>query len=221
MKSFKKVAQEVEAGWLSYCETNDDTQFTDALQEWATKSARVAERKGVCHDSDFSDLRQEYILRFLETRDGNGMTIGARLRHCVADVNAAYNPASAAVNVPRRRSSTQEEAAGVNVRLDRGVGMVEMRPSEFRDDLYATKCIMLQNAETQDEINAILKALQDADPKYLDIWNKCIELDGDPVAIRREYGDYQGNKMLETLRVFLTTRTNIVEPNTVVRGYNA
>lgn len=221
MKSFKKVAQEVEAGWLNYCETQDDSQFTDALQEWASSNAGVAINRGVGRDDDFSDLRQEYILRFLETWDGNGMTIGARLRHCVADVNAAYNPASAAVNVPRRRSSTQEEAAGVNVRLDRGVGMVEMRPSEFRDDLYATKCIMLQNAETQDEINAILKALQDADPKYLDIWNKCIELDGDPVAIRREYGDYQGNKMLETLRVFLTTRTNIVEPNTVVRGYNA
>ena len=188
MKSFKKVAQEVEAGWLSYCETNDDTQFTDALQEWATKSARVAERKGVCHDSDFSDLRQEYILRFLETWDGNGKTIGSQLRNTVALVNRSYNPASAAVNVPHRRANRKEEAAGVNVRLDRGVGMVEMRPSEFRDDLYATKCIMLQNAETEDEINAILKALQDADPKYLDIWNKCIELGGDLRVKRMQHG---------------------------------
>lgn len=222
MKTTKELCLDTRAGWIAYCEDESSTQFTEALEAWATHNAALAIRKGVGLQSDFDDLKQEYTLKFLEIWSGDVTEIGPKLKNSVHAVNRVYNPASSAVQVPRSRHSGEGRAgSGVSRLSNRGVGMKEMNPSTYEEDDYSSECPLMENMINQDEIDAVLKSLQDADPKYLDTWNKCIDLEGDPVAIRREYGDRKGNEMLETLRLFLISKTNIVEPNTVERGQHA
>ena len=93
--------------------------------------------------------------------------------------------------------------------------MPEMSPVSYNPETMdqAEECEGLRLVELQDEVDAVKKAFKGTELES--VWKACLELGGDPVAIRREYGDYKGNKMLEDMRKYLTSKTNIVEPKTV------
>lgn len=63
--------------------------------------------------------------------------------------------------------------------------------------------------ERKDWVHHIRDTMNDAPEEIWEIWEACLELGSDPVAIRRTYGQYQGNQMLLAIKKYLVNHTDI------------
>lgn len=212
MTTYKKLCENVADAWAVYDQTGDDTQFAEALEAWALKNAYDAVGKGLCFKTDMEDVRQAYIQAFLEDWKPEQLGyVGLVLRYAASRVNRGYDLPSSPVTLPEYKTgSSRRNGKAVNPeRLSLSLS-VEFDPSTMD---HAVEHDGFAEVELRDEVNAVKAAIKDTELE--DLWDKCIELGGDPVAIRREFGQYQGNLILEKLRKYLVSKTNIVEPNTV------
>lgn len=211
MTTYKKLCENVADAWLISERTGDDTQFAEALEAWALKNAYDSVTIGFCTPSDIPDIKQEFITRFL-VRAGESNSIGLRLKYAAHDVRAGFDSPSSPVSMPSYKTAAETRDGKPRNSERCGVrrSSIEFDPSTMD---HAVEHDGFAEVELRDEVNAVKAAIKDTELEEL--WDKCIELGGDPVAIRREFGQYQGNLILEKLRKYLVTKTNIVEPNTV------